>query len=123
MPFLLRKFSRCSVEVKYYLFKTYCSNLYCAPMWTKKLRVTYNNSLRRFMGSPWRNSASEMFVNLNIRSFDELLRMFVFGFRSRKINFSNVLISSKFIYNPTCLIYSSMWIWWDNLLYMYIFNS
>ena len=30
---LLRKFSRCSVEVKCYLFKTYCSNLYCAPMW------------------------------------------------------------------------------------------
>ena len=79
---LLRKFSRCSVEVKCYLFKTYCSNLYCAPMWfdctktaLKKLKVAYNNSLRRFMGLPWRNSASEMFVNLNIRSFDELLRI------------------------------------------------
>ena len=36
---LLRKVSRCSVNVKCYLFKTYCSNLYCAPMWfdcTKK---------------------------------------------------------------------------------------
>ena len=30
---LLRKFSKCSVEVKCYLFKIYCSNLYCAPMW------------------------------------------------------------------------------------------
>ena len=30
---LLWKFSRCSVEVKCYLFKTYCSNLYCTPMW------------------------------------------------------------------------------------------
>ena len=83
---LLRKFSRCSVEVKCYLFKTYCSNLYCAPMSfdctkaaLKKLKVAYNNSLRLFMGLPWRN-ASEMFVNLNIGSFDELLRMFVFGF-------------------------------------------
>ena len=46
------------------------------------------------MGLPWRNSASEMFVNLNIRSFDELLRMFVFGFRSRIINSNNLLISS-----------------------------
>ena len=123
---LLRMFSRCSVEVKCYLFKTYCSNLYCAPMWfdctktaLKKLKVAYNNSLRRFMGLPWRNSASEMFVNLNIRSFDELLRMFVFGFRSRIINSNNLLISS--IYNSTCRIYSSMWTWWDNLLY--IFNS
>ena len=39
------------------------------------------------MGLPWRNSVSEMFVNLNIRSFDELLRMFVFGFRSRIIGY------------------------------------
>ena len=30
---LLRKFSCCSVSVKCYLFKTYCSTLYCAPMW------------------------------------------------------------------------------------------
>ena len=28
----LRKFSCCSVNVKCYLFKTYCSTLYCAPM-------------------------------------------------------------------------------------------
>ena len=91
----------------------------CTKTALKKLNVAYNNSLRRFMGLPWRNSASEMFVNLNIRSFDELLRMFVFGFRSRIINSNNLLISS--IYNSTCRIYSSMWTWWDNLLY--IFNS
>ena len=30
---LLRKFSCCSVSVKYYLFKTYCSTLYCAFIW------------------------------------------------------------------------------------------
>ena len=43
---LLRKFSKCSVCVKWFLFKTYCSNLYCAPMWIdctkialKKLKI------------------------------------------------------------------------------------
>ena len=80
----------------------------------KKLKVAYNNSLRRFMGLPWRNSASEMFVNLNTRSFVELLRMFVWI-----INSNNLFISS--IYNSTCRIYSNMWTWWDNLLYT--FNS
>ena len=30
---LMRKFSCCSVSVKCYLFKTYCSILYCTPMW------------------------------------------------------------------------------------------
>ena len=34
-----------------------------------KLKVVYNNSLRQFMGLPWHNSASEMFVNFNIKSF------------------------------------------------------
>ena len=55
------------------------------PMWfdctktaLKKLKVAYNNSLRRFMILPWRNSACEMFANLSIPSFDELLRIFVF---------------------------------------------
>ena len=49
---LFRKFSKCSVNVKCYLFKTYCSNLYCAPMWfdrTKtaltKLKVAYNSDI------------------------------------------------------------------------------
>ena len=70
---LLRKLSKCSVDVKCYLFKTYCSNLYCAPMWFdctktafKKWKLALNNSLRRFMILPWRNSASEMFANLSI---------------------------------------------------------
>ena len=63
---LLRKFSKCSVDVKCYLFKAYCSNLYCAPMWfgctktaLKKLKVVYNNSLRRFRILPWHNSGGE----------------------------------------------------------------
>ena len=29
---LLRRFSKCSIPVKCYLFKTYCSNLYCTPV-------------------------------------------------------------------------------------------
>ena len=65
---------------------TYCSNLYCSPMWfdgtraaLKKLKITYN-SLQRFMFWPWRNSATEMFVNLGIHSFDEMLRIFLFSF-------------------------------------------
>ena len=32
----------------------------------RKLRIAYNNSLRRLLGIPKYNSASEMFVQLNI---------------------------------------------------------
>ena len=45
---LIRKFFKCTVDVKCYLFKTYCSTLYCSAMWfdstksaMKKLKVAY----------------------------------------------------------------------------------
>ena len=116
---------KCSVNVKCYLFKTYYSILYCAPMWfdcTKtaliKLKVAYNNSLRRFMGLPWPNSARELFVHLNIKSFGELLRVFVHGFRSRIIISSSFMLSS--IGNNECSIYSKLWAWWPTLLYDHV---
>ena len=78
---LIRKFFKCSVDVKCYLLKTYCSTMYCSAMWfdttksaMKKLKVAYNNSLRRLLSLPTYNSASEMFAVLNIPSFGELLR-------------------------------------------------
>ena len=76
----------------------------CTKTALKKLKVTYNKSLRRFMGLPWHNSASEMFVNLNIKSFGEMLRCFVISFRSRiLISGSLVLIG---IYHSPWIIYS-----------------
>ena len=78
----------------------------------------YNNSLRRFMGLPWHNSASEMFVNLSIKSFGKLLRVFVHGFRSRITISKNFMLSS--ICNSSCSIYSKLWAWWRTLLYVHL---
>ena len=51
-----------------FLFKSYCSNLYCSMLWydcsktvLKALRITYNNSLRKLFVIPKYNSAREMF--------------------------------------------------------------
>ena len=67
------KFSKCSVNIKCYLFKTYCSTIYCSALWfnsTKtaltKLKIAYNNSFRRLLGLAKCNTANEMFVNLGI---------------------------------------------------------
>ena len=72
---LLRKISKCSVEMKCFLFKTYCFNMYYGPPWynstkiaMKRLKISYNNSLRRLLVIPKYFSTSEMFVCLNIRS-------------------------------------------------------
>ena len=77
---IIRKYSLCSPDVKFYLFKSYCSNLYCSILWydcsktaLKNLIIAYNNSLRILLGIPKYNSASEMFVCRNIPSFNELL--------------------------------------------------
>ena len=62
---LIRKFSKCSVNVKYYLFKTYCSTMFCSALWfnsTKtaltKWKIAYNNNVRKLLGLPKYNSAS-----------------------------------------------------------------
>ena len=66
---LPRKFSKCPPDVKSTLFKTFCSNMYCSTLWynctvtaMKRLRIAYNNSLRRLLCIAKHNSASEMFV-------------------------------------------------------------
>ena len=43
------------------------------------------------------NSAIEMFVNLNIPSFGELLRKFVFSFKRRIINSDNLLFNGIYL--------------------------
>ena len=71
------------------MFQSYCAAMYCPSTWfdsiIKKLKIACNNGIRRLLNLPKYNSASEMFVNLNIPSFCELLRKFVFSFKDRII--------------------------------------
>ena len=85
---LLRKFSYYSLDVKCDMFKSYCATMYCLSMWfdstvtlAKKLKIVYNKGLAKY------SSASEIFVNLNILSFNELLQKFVFSFKTRIIEY------------------------------------
>ena len=101
---LLRKFVKCSPDVKCYLFKTYCCSLYCAPFWydstkaaMKNLKLAYNNSLRRLLGFPSHNSANGMFVNLNILYFGVLLRKYVYSFRNRLETSDNIIIPGIYL--------------------------
>ena len=91
---LSRQFSKCSPDVKCLLFKSFCSNRYCSTMWhncivtaMRKLRISYNNSLKY-------NIASEMFVNLNVKSFGELIRNYTHSFMNRLQCSKNLLLSS-----------------------------
>ena len=77
-------------------------------------KIAYNNSLKRLLVLPKHNSASEMFVNLNILSFGELLRKFVYSFQSRLIISDNILLSG--IFNFTTPLYSPIGAWWHTIL-------
>ena len=76
---LFRKFSYCSPDVKCCMFKSYCATIDYPSMRfdstvtaMKKLKIVHNNGFMRLLNLLKYNSASRMFVNLNIPFFGEL---------------------------------------------------
>ena len=59
----------------------------------RKLNIPYNNGFKSILNSFKYNSASEMSVNLNILSFDDLLQKCVYCFRSRIQDSGNSLVN------------------------------
>ena len=119
--YVIEEICECSPDVKCYLFKTYCCNLYCAPFWydstkaaMKNLKLAYNNSLRRLLSFPSHNSANGMFVNLNIYYFGVLLRKYVYSFRNRLEASDNIIIPC--IYLSQFLLQYGIWVCWGDIL-------
>ena len=81
----------------------------------RKLKIAYNNGLRRILNLPKYNSASEMFVNLKLPSFDELLRKFVYSFKGRIQDSCNSLVNG--IVKSSVPLFSKIWVWWSDILY------
>ena len=81
-----------------------------------KLKIAYSiaYSSCRLLGLPKYISASEMFVNLGILSFGELLRKFVFSLKRRISVFHNSCLQC--IYNSEIPLFSKIWAWWDVIL-------
>ena len=116
-----RKFSKCSPDVNCTLFKAFCTNMYCSTLWynctvtaMKRLRLAYNNNHHRLLGIPKHNNASEMFVQLNIKSFGELMRNNFYCFMNRLQCSSNLILSS--ICKSTVQLHSNIWTWWYDVL-------
>ena len=87
---LARQFYMCSDHVKIGLFRTYCTPLYSAPLWAKfkkasmhKLQVAYNDCMRILLKKPRWCSASELFCNAGVNTFQALLRNLMYKFICR----------------------------------------
>ena len=77
---IIRKFGILSLDVKCELFKSYCYPLYTCALWAdynqgtlNRLKVAYNNIMRRLAYVPPWSSASHMFGSLGVRSFQETM--------------------------------------------------
>ena len=96
---LIRRFSKCNDYVKCSLFKSFCSSLYCCSLWLrfkkaklKRLFVSYNNAIRKFLCLPMRCSASLMYTLCNIQSPQCVIRNMSYSLFKRVQNSERVLL-------------------------------
>ena len=96
---LVRKFRFCSDDVKCTLFRSFCYSLYCASLWSnyknetyQRLRVNYNNIMRRLMGVPLYSSASFLFGSNGVKTLNELIRTSQYSIMKRIETSPNTLI-------------------------------
>ena len=118
---LLGNFRYCTNDVKCTLFKSFCANMYCCPLWfnstssaIKKLKTSYNSALLNllFIKKPY--SASTMFVAHGIPSFYEVLRTSIYRFADRVSKNSNSIIMACM--TPIVYIHSPIRQWWNSVL-------
>jgi hypothetical protein len=98
---IIRKFFSCTDNVKICLFKTYCYNMYCIPLWfytthdaISDVKVAYNNIFRQFFNLSRRCSVSFEFLKRGINSFEIVQRKSIFSLYSRLYNCENNLINT-----------------------------
>ena len=115
---LIRKFKSCTSEVKCNLFKTFCYSLYCCGLWSDykvstmyRLKVTYNNIMRRLVNVPTYRSASNLFVTLGVRSLPEVIRYTCYTTRKRVSSSENSMIMT--MCNSDARYNSSLWNRWN----------
>ena len=87
---LRSKFYNCSNQVKNVLFRSYCMSMYSVHLWCKfkisslnRVRIAYNNSFRILHNIPRQESARTRQIQSNIKTFDALIRNYLYSFFKR----------------------------------------
>ena len=120
---LLRKFHSCDIAVKKELFRTFCYSCYCASLWSRfrvctflRIKVIYNNIMRRLAGVPQWESAREMFVGLRMYTLPELMRVKYYSLMRRVVKSENSVVVT--LYRSDARKYSSIWERWNHDLFV-----
>ena len=96
---LIRNFKNCNLDVKKLLFKSFCTTFYCLSLIIKanvselkRIRVTYNNSIRKMFNVSRRESISQSCVHLGIPTFEVLRRKAIVSLMNRlKLSKNNII--------------------------------
>jgi len=77
---LVRRFTKCSFDVKVMLFRSYCICLHDAALWSvyktgtiSQLAACYNRCIKTFFGFTRRDSVTQILFNLGLPSFNTVL--------------------------------------------------
>jgi len=77
---LIRRFGKCSMDVKRVLFRSYCLCLYDTGLWKfykttviNKLKSAYNRCMKMFFGYSQYHSVTQMLLDLALPSFETLI--------------------------------------------------
>ena len=120
---IIRKFKFCNLDAKCCLFKSFCYSVYCCSLWANytqssmnKIKVIYNNIMRKLANVPVYSSASFMFASLGIKSFQELRRSTSFSIMHRVHESNNDVIMT--LRTSDAKHSSKQWDMWSSLLYI-----
>ena len=96
---LIRNFKHCTNDVKIKLYRTFCSSIYCCPLWYnfkessfRKIHVATNKVFKSLMQMPRDYSASHLFVSTGVDNFSVLRRKLVYSLKTRVLNSLNLLV-------------------------------
>jgi len=96
---LIRKFHKCSTEVKIRLFRAYCICLYGAALWTRlaaeslnKFRRCYHKSIKMFFGYSKYHSVTAVLIDLKLPSFNTMMHNLRYVYSTHRWSSGNMLI-------------------------------
>ena len=91
----LNKYSNFPINVKTFLFKTYCMSLYGCQLWDNlkgcsnnmaAIKVSYHKAIKRILGLPFRSSSHQACVTAGFHTLNHKVnyKMFSFGYQIQK---------------------------------------
>ena len=100
---ILRKFHMCSWDVKLTLFRAYCSPLYTAQLWwshkrasINRLKVTYHDLFKMFLGLPKYESTSLLCTALDVQCWQAVIQRLIYSFMVRLAATQNSIITAMY---------------------------